>query len=391
MISILLVEDNLNDAHLVREALEDSVHGRFGLTHVERVREGMHYLRRHRTVDVVLSDISLPDAQGLETFRLLKRASSNAPVIFMTSSGDMSLAVEALKHGAQDYLIKGEYSHEFLARVIRYAIERKKYQDEASRAKAKTRSLRQKTRLLKQEQQQLLELNKAKDDFISLASHQLRTPATGVKQYVGMVLEGFAGEVPGHLRDFLSKAYDSNERQLSIVNDLLQVAQLDAGNMKLQKHRTDLVAMLRSIINEQASKYKQRNQQLDFRTETPAIYANLDAGRMRMVFENLIDNASKYTPEGKRVVVRIFERDGQLAVSVKDEGVGIAERDVEKIFEKFSRVANDRSELVGGSGLGLYWVKRIVDLHDGTIEVLSKPEKGSEFVICMEGQGEKAS
>ena len=112
--------------------------------------------------------------------------------------------------------------------------------------------------------------------------------------------------------------------------------------------------------------------------------------KLAELFKQPVDRVATLL-EGKRVVVRIFERDGQLAVSVKDEGVGIAERDVEKIFEKFSRVANDRSELVGGSGLGLYWVKRIVDLHDGTIEVLSKPEKGSEFVICMEGQGEKAS
>lgn len=384
MIHILLVEDNLGDARLVQEALAATLDEGFDIVHTVRVREAMHYLRQHRGVDVVLSDISLPDAQGVETFQMLKRAASDVPVVFMTGSGDNELATAALQSGAQDFLTKGEYGNGFLARVIHYAIERKKYQDEAAQAKAKARSLRQAARTLKREQAQLLVLNKAKDDFISLASHQLRTPATGVKQYVGMVLEGFAGEVPGHLREFLERAYESNERQLSIVNDLLRVAQLDAGNMKLQKKRTDLVSMLKNIISEQASKYAQRQQTLDFTTGAATVWANVDPGRMRMVFENLIDNASKYTPEGKSVVVSASADEGQAVVSIKDEGVGIADKDIAKIFEKFSRVANDRSELVGGSGLGLYWVKRIVDLHDGTISVESSPGEGSQFTVSME-------
>jgi signal transduction histidine kinase len=383
MTTILLVEDNLGDARLVQEALKSSLGEPFKLQHVVRVREAIHYLHNHRSVNVILSDISLPDAQGSETFALLKKAAANVPVIFMTGSNDANLAIDALQKGAQDYLIKGEYSDDFLARVIRYAIERKKYQDEANSARAKTRALRQQARLLKQEQEQLVIINKAKDDFISLASHQLRTPATGVKQYIGMVLEGFAGDVPQQLIPFLKKAYESNERQLAIVNDLLQVAQLDAGNLHLRRRDTNLTEMLFNIVSEQSSKFSQRQQRLVYEPQGEDVVVSVDTERMRMVFDNLIDNASKYTPENRTVTVSLQCLPDEILISVRDEGVGIAPENTDRVFEKFGRVANSRSDLVGGSGLGLYWAKQIVDLHNGSIDVKSKLGEGSEFIVRL--------
>lgn len=383
MTTILLVQDNIGEARLIEDTLKQALKMPFKLHHVRRVREAMHSLRKHRTVSVILSDISLPDAEGDETFRLLHAAAADVPVIFMTNSHDTSLAMAALQQGAQDYLVKGEYSSAFLARVIRYAIERKKYQDQVSSARAKARALRQQARLLQLQQQQLMAVNKAKDDFISLASHQLRTPATGVKQYIGMVLEGFAGEVPEHLQPFLTKAYESNERQLAIVNDLLQVAQLDAGTIRLHRAPTNITSMLTSIVSEQATKFSQRHQQLAYKPADQDLIISVDAERMRMVFDNLIDNASKYTPERRKISVSLHKQAGGVVISVKDEGVGIAAENIDKAFEKFSRVTNSRSELVGGSGLGLYWAKQIVDLHDGSIEVRSRLGEGSEFLVHL--------
>jgi signal transduction histidine kinase len=383
MTTILLVEDDAEEAKRIEEALRQSLGGRFKLHRTARVREAMHYLRNHRTVHVVLSDISLPDAQGIETFRMLRKAAANVPVIFITDPQDAEFAIDAVQEGARDYLVRGEYTNTSLVRVIRYAIERKKYQDQVSSAQAKTRTLRQQARLLRQQQQQLMQVNKAKDDFISLASHQLRTPATGVKQYIGMILEGFAGELPDHLEPFLVKAYESNERQLSIVNDLLQVAQLDAGTIRLHRAPTNLTGMLLSIVSEQSTKFSQRRQTLRYGPKGSDIVVSVDAGRMRMVFDNLIDNASKYTPENRTVTVGLEHTPEEVLVRIKDQGVGIAPEDVDKAFQKFSRVANSRSELVGGSGLGLYWAKQIVDLHDGAIDVHSRPGEGSEFVVRL--------
>lgn len=239
------------------------------------------------------------------------------------------------------------------------------------------------TARLSEQREELIALNKAKDEFISLASHQLRTPATGVKQYLGMVLEGHAGDLSEMQRDFLAQANESNDRQITIINDLLKVAKVDAGKVTLRKQKTDVVALTQSVIDEQKSKFDTRRQKVVFKPQRKRIVATVDEGHMRMVLENIIDNASKYTPEGKSIEVSITTAKSRVQITVKDNGVGIAADDIKKIFYKFSRIHNPLSVQVGGSGLGLYWAKKIIDLHGGTIRVTSQMSKGSTFIINL--------
>lgn len=251
-------------------------------------------------------------------------------------------------------------------------------------AEARTEELEGIAAQLARQQKDLIELNKAKDEFISLASHQLRTPATGVKQYVGMLIEGYAGELSIQQKLFAERAYESNEREISIVNDLLKVAQVDAGKMHIRKKKIDFVALIQEVIDEQRGKFAEQNQSIIFKKFTETIVANADEERMRMVIENLVDNASKYTPPYKTITVDVsVVKEGKLRIKIQDEGVGISASDKKKIFEKFVRIDNPLSDVVGGSGLGLYLVKRIVDLHDGSIEVSSTPKKGSVFTITL--------
>ena len=228
-----------------------------------------------------------------------------------------------------------------------------------------------------------LALQQAKDDFISIASHQLRTPATAVKQYVGMFLEGYAGRLTPLQKKLLKRAYESNERQLTIIEDLLNVARVDAGNMKLNIATTDLVQILESVINEQMNKVVNRRQTIRLSSSSTEVAVNIDAERIRMVFENLIDNAIKYTPEDKNIDVRIRRNPNSAEVKIIDEGVGIAPDDIEKLFRKFSRVPNSLSIESGGTGLGLYWAERIVKLHKGHIKISSKVGKGSTFSVRL--------
>lgn len=236
---------------------------------------------------------------------------------------------------------------------------------------------------LTEQQERLLEINRSKDEFISLASHQLRTPATGVKQYIGMLLEGYCGELTEAQRRLLMTADDSNERQLNIVNDLLHVAQADAGKITLSKRPTDIVAMIKDIIKEQADTLKKRSQTVLLTNNAPPTAVMADEDRLRMVFENIIDNASKYSPEESELQVIIGKTRTHLSITVKDKGVGIAAKDLPKLFKKFSRIDNPLSASVGGSGLGLYWAQQIIDLHQGSITVNSKVNKGATFTINL--------
>ncbi|MGI9028137.1 MAG: PAS domain-containing sensor histidine kinase [Candidatus Saccharimonadales bacterium] len=233
------------------------------------------------------------------------------------------------------------------------------------------------------EQKQLLALNKAKDEFISIASHQLRTPATGVKQYLGMLIEGYAGKLTKGQQKMLETAYQSNERQLIIVNDLLRVAQADADEIQLRFEDTDLTIVIQAILDEQAQKFEKAGQSIEFIQNSRGKVAPLDPLHIRMVLENIIDNAHKYTPANKTITVTLSHKRGSMIVSVKDQGVGIYKKDMPKLFKKFSRIENALSMSAGGTGLGLYWVNKIIDLHEGTIQVNSRYRHGTEFVITL--------
>lgn len=257
------------------------------------------------------------------------------------------------------------------AKVTRDLTERKQHEDELRRANV----------ALKAQQRELQRLNSTKDEFISLASHQLRTPATGVKQYLGMLLEGFLGDLNPEHQEIVKRAYESNEHQLAIVNNLLKVAQVDAGRIILQKEPVDVKKLITDVANEYNGRVTSRQQTLVLDLEPVTI--PLDSNHFRMVLENLVDNATKYTPTGGTVTITSRLRSHVLKISIKDTGVGIAAQDISRLFEKFSRIPNILSDSVGGSGLGLYWVNKIIALHGGLIEVTSRVDEGTVFTLSL--------
>lgn len=234
---------------------------------------------------------------------------------------------------------------------------------------------------LRQQITDLRAMNATKDEFIALASHQLRTPATGVKQYLGMLLEGYMGPLSAAQRDFIQKAYDNNERQLGTINDLLQVAQIDANKIVLHQELTDLSHLVKTVANEFRRIVKNRQQNLIVRGGAQPVMVQVDVMRLRMALDNIIDNASKYAEPNTSVVIKLNTDDTTAYLSVTDHGVGIAAEDMPKLFQKFSRIDNPRSILVGGNGLGLYLVKRIIDAHGGGVTVESELGKGTTFTL----------
>jgi PAS domain S-box-containing protein len=263
------------------------------------------------------------------------------------------------------------------AKVTRNLTERKKQED----------NLRQANALLLKQQEELTQLNKSKDEFISLASHQLRTPATAIKQLLGLALEGFAGDLPEDIRPILQRSYESNERQINIVNSLLKVAQIDAGKVILRKEQTDANQLIQDIADEYGDTITERKQTLVLDLASSPAMISADKQYLRMALENIIDNASKYTYENGTVTVKIAINNRKCVISVEDTGVGIGPEDIATLFEKFKRVSNDLSQKVAGSGLGLYWAQRVIELHNGDITVKSELHKGTVFHITLPIEG----
>jgi len=244
------------------------------------------------------------------------------------------------------------------------------------------------TKNLTEQRNRLQKLNDAKDEFIMMASHQLRTPATAVKQYVSMLTQGYAGEVSKEQTEMLGVAYKNNERQLEIIEDLLRVAKVDAGVVYLKKASYDIGHLIETAMEDQAVLFKNRGQTIIYNSPKEHMRVFGDAKLILMVIENILDNAGKYSEDGTKVVISVSQSGTNTIVSIKDNGVGINKADIQKLFGKFVRIDNPLSESVKGTGLGLYWAKKIVDLHNGMIEVASQVNKGSTFTIKTPTAGE---
>lgn len=233
-------------------------------------------------------------------------------------------------------------------------------------------------------------INDAKDNLLSLASHQLRTPATGVKQYIGLILQGFAGDVSPRQQDILEKAYQSNERQLKTINDILYVARLGSGRIVLTKTTFSVSSLVRDIVREVSEDIKSKHHKVIVKVPKKERLFYGDEHMIRMAIENLVSNAIKYTHEKGNITVRAsFTK--ELKLTVEDNGIGIPDDQQEEMFQQFVRIDNELSISVGGTGIGLYVVKNIADLHGGHITVASKQGKGSTFTIILPYQKEEKS
>lgn len=227
------------------------------------------------------------------------------------------------------------------------------------------------------------EAQQAKDDLLSLASHQLRTPATAVKQYLGMMLEGYTGKISKKQLPALQKAYSSNERQLDTINQILYVAKADAGRLSINPNNFDINYLVDDIGLEVSDSLEERGQSIKIERPSRKHKVYADEASIRMVIENLVSNASKYSTSGAEITIKTGTRGVETFVSITDQGVGIDEKDFDKLFKKFSRIDNDLSLQVGGSGIGLYIDKVLIELHGGHIDAKSKLGEGSTFTIFL--------
>jgi PAS domain S-box-containing protein len=220
----------------------------------------------------------------------------------------------------------------------------------------------------------------AKDDFIALASHQLRTPVTAVKQYIGMILQGYAGVMPENQRALLQTAYDSNERELTIINDILKTVQIDSGRNQLKKSLHNIEELIQDLASEFRSVLQVKGQNIEIDIE-PGLLVHADIADLTLALTNLLDNATKYSPRDTTIYIASRVEDDRLVITVRDEGVGINQEDQQNIFNKFTRTENALSDTVNGNGLGLYWVKRIAESHGGDVTVFSHKNKGATFTL----------
>lgn len=239
---------------------------------------------------------------------------------------------------------------------------------------------------LLQTSQRFTELDKLKDEFLSLTSHELRTPMTAIKSYLWMALAGKGGALTEKQRYYLDRAYNSTDKLIKLVNDMLNVSRIESGRIAIELKNVKLDAFANDVITELTPRATELGIALSIicPAELPQVLA--DADRIKEVLMNLLGNSLKFTPRGGKVTITLAQNDGMVETKVADSGSGINKQDLPRLFRKFGIVGDNylQKKNTQGTGLGLYLSKSIIELHGGKIWAQSEGEgKGTSFIFSL--------
>lgn len=225
----------------------------------------------------------------------------------------------------------------------------------------------------------LLQLDKIKDEFISMASHQLRTPLTSVKGYLSMVIEGDVGKITPAQKQLLDQAFMSSENMVHLINDFLNVSRIQSGKFIIDKTTVDMSKLVEEEVNGLRPNATARNMKLVYKKPKNFPLVEVDEGKFRQVVMNFSDNAIYYSHENSSIIVSLAVENNEIVFTVKDTGIGVPKSEKDKLFAKFYRAANAKVQRPDGTGVGIYLAKKVVDAHGGQIIFESVEGKGSTF------------
>ncbi len=310
--------------------------------------------------DLVLIDLKMPGIDGMTLIDTIHQLDSNIIMIVITGYATIESAVEAIKLGAYDFLPKPFTPNE-LRIVTKRGLERRK--------------LILETVTLRKEKEKL------RENFITLVSHELRSPLSAVQQNLMVITTGISGTIPEKIKNILLKMSARINDLTALINDWLNMSRIETGEIVREMQPIDLRAILSDIIDQlnPLAKEKKVTLQLHIPEKYPEIMGNRDT--LRMLFTNLIDNAIKYNKNNGMVDITVEEIDDHTKVEIRDNGIGIQKEKLPLIFEQFYRVKQEAS--TQGSGLGLSIAKQIAEAHYGSIAVQSEINVGTTFTVLL--------
>lgn len=239
------------------------------------------------------------------------------------------------------------------------------------------------TAQLRKSNKKLRALDKAKDEFISITSHQLRTPLTSIKGYLSMTLDGDAGKLKKGQEELIEQAYFSTQRMVYMIADLLNVSRMKTGKFVLEPSTVSLAAMIREEAGQLMTTAETRGVELEFNVPTQFPSAQLDDTKIRQVIMNFIDNAIFYSRPGGVVKIKLQRENGNALLTIQDHGIGVPVEEQKHLFTKFFRASNARFVRPDGTGLGLFMAKKVIQAHGGKLIFTSKENHGSTFGFSL--------
>lgn len=247
-----------------------------------------------------------------------------------------------------------------------------------------TKELQESNVKLTDSYEKLKQLDKLKDEFVSIASHELRTPLTAIKGYLWLAINKSPAPLPEEVDKNLKIAHASSERLSHMVEDMLTISRIEGNRLKLEVTKFDLVGLIQEVYNELAIRASTKKINFNFTKQSDNAEMSGDKERIREVLINLVGNALKFTPEEGSITISQSAQDNNFIIKVQDTGPGIAKEDVSKLFQKFVKLSHSYEKTKeSGTGLGLYITKQIIDLHGGSINIESEVGKGTSFIVTF--------
>ncbi|HEX9780899.1 MAG TPA: response regulator [bacterium] len=388
-VSVMLFEDDEGQATLTREALEQAG---FLADVCSTGREGLKRMFE-KTFQVFLIDIRLPDINGVEVLRRIKTIQPESVAIVVTGHGDETQAVEAMKLGADDYVVKSPYMGHLTALpvIIREGLDRRQLRHERQELETEVwehaRLLEERNAELRRANEELKRFTQLKSNLVTMVSHQLRDPLTTIKGFASILADKLAGPVTEDQGKYLRIIQANIDRLAGMINELLDMARMEIGPAQLRKSFVDLVPLTQAVV--QTMRPLAEGRRIDVIVhlphESPRVFA--DSERVGEILLNLVSNAIKYTPSPGRVTVTLEEREEEVQFTVSDTGVGIAEGDLPKLFEDLRKSRVEPAEAaLQGLGVGLPMSRRLVELHGGRLWATSVKGEGSTFAFTLPKQ-----
>ncbi|MEM6835638.1 MAG: ATP-binding protein [Cyanobacteria bacterium P01_C01_bin.120] len=394
-LDILVIDDDAVDRmtvkrHLTKTPLQAAI------TEVDTMLAAQQQLAA-ATFDCILLDFRLPDGDGIKFIKQLRFDGNRLPIIVLTGQGDEQTAVKLMKAGATDYLAKSLISPDGLHSLIRHAMNA--YRAE-QRAWAAQEQLRQTNFLLRKQNQELeaqrkqieqqnlklLEANRHKSEFLATMSHELRTPLNSIMGFSQILKSQTKGELNDYQLKMAGCIYSNGESLLNLVDDILDMSTIEANRLELTPHYFDLAALIEEVVSELSFVAEKKGLLIDtiVKLQNDEVYN--DRQRLKQVLVNLISNAIKFTHKGKISIFANTVAKNGLEIIVQDMGVGIAEDQLQKIFQPFRQADQTIKRQYPGTGLGLAITHSLVTMMNGLITVNSQPNKGSTFRVQIPRQ-----
>tara|TARA_R110002096_G_scaffold279095_3_gene473277 strand:+ start:760 stop:2058 length:1299 start_codon:yes stop_codon:yes gene_type:complete len=378
---ILVVDDNPGDRELYEQFLVDDSYQGYEFVETAYGMEAINLCSTQK-FDCILLDYNLPDLNGIQFLSLLENNTKvNTPVIMLTGQGDETIASDALRAGASDYLPKRAVSTESLKRTINNAVE--KFHLRAA--------VESQTHKLQKNNEELTHKHDEIQRFYQTVSHELKTPLTSMKEFISIILDGLAGPINQEQKTYLELVGESCMQMANGINDLLDITRLETGKYSVELEPNEIKPLIEKTILAMSviAKHKQIEIDAYFDDSLPEVY--MDPGRIEQVLTNLINNAIKFSDRNGKILIKTTI-DGIEAkfirIAVLDNGCGINKDNLKHVFDRLYQVDPEgsschESSSTGGLGLGLNICKQLVQLHDGMLKVKSKVGVGSEFSFTL--------